>query len=199
MGLGPNRRRWFFVGLLTLVGSVAFAAFRFADEGPDHGGGDGGCGGPAIEELSEISSAPATEIPGFDFAYVPEGYEFDSVSDQTQLDGALRIFVFRSGAGDDTFTLTRQVSTAIGLSDLAAAVGVSCRSPGSEEPTSLEFANGDTRYLYWRAAGDRVLALSSASVGRDELRRVAGGITYDRAEDEAQPLLLPPTSTTTPR
>lgn len=47
--------------------------------------------------------------------------------------------------------------------------------------------------------GDRVLALGSASVGRDEFRRVAAGITYDRAEDEVQPLLLPSTSTTSPR
>lgn len=199
MGLGPNRRRWFFVGLLTLVGSVAFAAFRFADDGPGHSSDTRGCGGPAINALSDISAAPATELPGFDFTYVPEGYSFDSVADQTQLDGALRIFLFRSGTGGDTFTLTRQVTSAIELSELAAAVGMSCPSAGDEEPASLEFANGDTRYLYWRAAGDRVLALSSASVGRDELRRVAAGITYDRAEDEAQPLLLASTSTTTPR
>jgi hypothetical protein len=182
--------------LPILAGFVALVAFRSVDDEPGQRRVDSACGGgPAIEEFDAPSSPSDVELPGFDLAYVPQGYQFDSVEDQTQLNGSLRIFVFRSGTGDDTFTLTRQVARAIDLSDLAAAMGVSCRGSGDGEPASLELANAGTRYLYWRAE-DRVLALSSASVGRDELRRVAGGLTYDRAEDEAQPLLLPTTTTT---
>jgi hypothetical protein len=180
-----------------LVGFVVFVALHYVDDEPGQGRADRACGGPAIENVHATSAEPDAKLPGFDLAYVPTGYELDSVEDQTQLNGSLRLFVFRSATGDHAFTLTRQVARAIDLSNLAAAMGVSCPGSGDEEPASLEFANGDTRYLYWHA-GDRVLALSSASIDRDGLRRVAGGITYDRAEDEAQPLLLP-TSTTTPR